>query len=113
MSIPERGSIAGAAASRSGRVAVETTEMGLPTKVTVDRTQLRRDPDELAQEILRLCRQASGRARLARRAELTETGVGPGVLDGLRLPTTEQVALAELMDETQYDYAPRRWLGDV
>ncbi|MGF6881221.1 hypothetical protein ABIA39_001101 [Nocardia sp. GAS34] len=113
MSVPQRQFITGAATSRSGRVAVKTTETGLPTAVSVDRAQLRRDPDELAGEILRLCRQASARARLARRTELAATGVDAEILDGLGLPTTEQVALAEFIAENEYDYAPRSLLGDM
>lgn len=113
MSVPEQRVVKGTAASRSGRVSVETTEMGLPTEVSVDRAQLRRDPQELAREILRLCRQASARARMARRTELAGAGVASEILDALALPTTEDVALAELRAESEFDYAPRSLLGDI
>ncbi len=107
MSVPEQRLITGAAVSRSGRISVETTEMGLPTAVVIDRGELRRDPALLAGEILRLCRQGSARARLARRGELATAGVERDVLDSFGLPTADEVALAELVDETEYDYAPR------
>ncbi|WP_216899701.1 hypothetical protein [Nocardia alni] len=107
MSVPEQRLITGTAESRSGRISVETTEMGLPTAITVDRGELRRDPDLLAGEILRLCRQASARARLARRGELAAAGVARDVLDSFGLPTADEVALAELVAETEYDHAPQ------
>jgi len=106
MSIPEQRFIVGSAVSRSGRISVETTEMGLPTAITIDRGELRRDPTLLAGEILRLCRQASARARLTRRGGLAQAGVARDVLDSLGLPTSDEVALAELRAETDYDYAP-------
>ncbi len=106
MPVPEQRFITGAAVSRSGRISVETTEMGLPTAITIDRGELRRDPDLLAGEILRLCRQASARARLARRGELATAGVARDVLDSLGLPTADAVSLAEFVAETEYDYAP-------
>ena len=113
MSVPEQRVIAGEAVSRSGRIMVQTTEMGLPTAIDIDRESLRGDPEALAGTILRLFEQASARARMARRDEMAAAGVARDVLDGLGLPTAEEVALAEYVAESEYDYAPQHWQGSL
>ena len=70
MNTPEPEYFTGSAASRTGLVSVETTELGLPTAISVHGAALRGDPHVLADEIMRLCRQAGNRARLARRRYL-------------------------------------------
>ncbi|MEU0503761.1 hypothetical protein [Nocardia sp. NPDC005998] len=110
MSASEMGLLVGTAESAAGRISVETTELGLPLSVAVDRAELRHDPAGLAAEIVRLCRQSANRARLARRAELAEAGVAHDVLDRMGLPTADEVAQAELAEETEYEYAPLSWL---
>jgi hypothetical protein len=112
MSDSDRGVLVGSATSSTGRISVETTELGLPLSMVIDRSELRCDPGELGTSILRLCRQAAGRARMARRAELAQAGVAPDVLDRIGLPTTEDIALAELTEEAEHDYAPRSWLQE-
>jgi hypothetical protein len=107
----EREVIVGQATSRTGLISIETTEAGLPTALSIDRTELGRDPHDLAREILRLCRQSSARARLTRRLELADAGVPRTVLDRLELPTAEQIAQAELMEEVENGYEPQHWLG--
>ncbi|MBU3064915.1 hypothetical protein KO481_25715 [Nocardia sp. NEAU-G5] len=105
----EPGVLTGTAASWSGLISVETTELGLPLSVDVDRSELQRDPADLAAELVRLCGQAANRARLARRAELAEAGVTRDVLDRLGLATAEEVAEAEYAQEAEYEYVPRTW----
>lgn len=111
MTIPDQHAICGTASSRSGRTTVYTTEMGLPTAISIDRAELQRDSGELAQEILRLCRQASARARMTRRMEHASAGAPREVLDALGLPTGEDVALAEYNAECEYGYVTSRRAG--
>lgn len=101
------------AASKSGRVAVETTDEGLPLKVKVEPSELRRNPDELASEILRLCRQAANRAGLARREELVKAGLDAHALSLTGLPKPEDVAEQEWVEEEEYDVEPQSWLRQV
>ncbi|MEU7631988.1 hypothetical protein AB0C34_18660 [Nocardia sp. NPDC049220] len=101
------------AASKSGSISVETTEQGLPVGITVERAELRREPGELAREILRLCKQSANRAGLARRAELAEAGLTSDVLALTGLPKPEDVARKELMDEVEYEVEPQSWLRSV
>ena len=101
------------ATSRTGRVSVRTTEQGLPLGLTIDPTELRRAPDSLAGEILRLCRQAANRAGLERRAQLEQAGMAPGMIALLGLPTPEDAARQEITDEADYDTEPDSWLRPV
>ncbi len=53
-----------AAQSRSGAVAVRTTQVGLPVALRIDPRKLQGDPQALADEILRLSRLAAMRAQV-------------------------------------------------
>ncbi|WP_280312482.1 hypothetical protein [Nocardia abscessus] len=101
------------ATSVTGSISVRTTEMGLPLGVKVDSDQLRRDPEVLAGEILRLCKQAANRAGLARRAHLQQLGFTSEMLALTGLPTEQQVARQEIIDEQEYDTEPQSWLRSV
>ncbi|MEU2177744.1 hypothetical protein ABZ552_26325 [Nocardia sp. NPDC019219] len=102
-----------AATSLTGSISVRTTEMGLPLGVKVDADQLRRDPEALASEILRLCKQAANRAGLARRAQLRQLGWTSEMLSLTGLPTEQQVAAQEIIDEQEYDTEPQSWLRSI
>ncbi|MEU1962558.1 hypothetical protein [Nocardia sp. NPDC019255] len=101
------------ATSLTGSISVRTTETGLPLGIKVDADQLRRDPEALAGEVLRLCRQAANRAGLARRAQLRQLGFTAEMLALTGLPTEQQVATQELIDEQEYDTEPQSWLRSV
>lgn len=101
------------ATSRSGAIAVRTTEQGLPLRISVEPGELRRDPGELAAEVLRLCRQAANRAGAARRRQLADAGVSRDLLDLTGLPTAAEVERQELFDEQEYDVEPQSWLRSV
>lgn len=101
------------AVSKSGSISVETTEQGLPVGITIESAELRREPGELAGEILRLCKQSANRAGLARRAELVEAGLTSDVLALTGLPKPEDVARQELVDEADYEVEPQSWLRSV
>lgn len=74
------------ASSRSGGLRVEANEQGTPLRIGIEPGELRRGADALAADILRLCREASRSAGLARRAELEREGVGARVLAYMGLP---------------------------
>ncbi|WP_308166990.1 hypothetical protein [Nocardia albiluteola] len=101
------------ASSRTGSITVRTTEQGLPLGISVDPAELKRDPRALASEVVRLCKQAANRAALARRTEFEEAGVAPEMLRLMRLPTTEEVAQAELREEDEYETEPESWLRSI
>ncbi|MFQ6395300.1 hypothetical protein ACLMAJ_17755 [Nocardia sp. KC 131] len=111
MTTPEPAYFTGAATSSAGSVTVEATETGLPTAISIDRDELRRHPDEVAREIMKLTTRAADRAKLARRAELAEAGVDAEIMARLGLPTADEVARAELdEDEDEMEYQPGSWL---
>ncbi|MEU3010760.1 hypothetical protein [Nocardia asteroides] len=101
------------ASSLTGAIAVRTTEQGLPVGITVDADQLRRDPADLAAEILRLCQKSAKRAGLARRNQLAAAGFDPALLAATGLPTEAEVAAAEIVEEQDYDTEPDSWLRSV
>ncbi|GAC69332.1 hypothetical protein [Gordonia soli] len=98
------------AASRDGALKVVTTEQGLPTSLTIDDSQLRRDPAILARDVLKLCRQAAQRAGLERRAQMVADGVPTHVIDLFGLPTPEDVAREEIVGEVEDDYETGSWM---
>jgi hypothetical protein len=100
----------GTATSCGGRISVTTTELGLPLALSVEADELQRDPQELADDLVALCRQAANRAGLARRRELAQQGVSPAGLDLLKLPTFDEVQREEIIHETVHEYEPRSWL---
>ncbi|WP_245673528.1 hypothetical protein [Nocardia lijiangensis] len=100
----------GEASLRGGDIVVTATDSGLPTMVRVTPEQLRRDPGDLAAEVLRLCRLAADRAGLRRREYLTGLGLGEDALRLLDLPTPQAIEQSELADEAQHEYEPRSWL---
>ncbi|MEU1980990.1 hypothetical protein [Nocardia sp. NPDC019395] len=101
------------AASRGGLISVETTEQGLPIKIDIEPDELRRAPEELAREISRLCRRAANRAGLARRTELEAAGMSSDMLALTGLPTAEDIAREEYVEESEHDYEPQSWLRSV
>ncbi|APE33261.1 hypothetical protein BOX37_03970 [Nocardia mangyaensis] len=101
------------ATSRTGTITVRTTEQGLPLGISVDTGELRGDPDQLAGEILRLCRRSATRAALQRRAEFEAAGVDSAVLARMGLPTREDVARQEYAEEAEYENEPQSWLRSV
>ncbi|MEU7628738.1 hypothetical protein AB0C34_01965 [Nocardia sp. NPDC049220] len=108
---PQPAYFTAAATSTAGSMTVEATETGLPTTISIDRAELRRHPDEVAREIMKLTARAANRAKLARRTELAEAGVDAEVMARLGLPTAEEVADAELdEDEDEMEYHPGSWL---
>ncbi|WP_157226431.1 hypothetical protein [Gordonia soli] len=100
------------ASSRSGGITVTTTAQGLPTHIRLDRSQLDKDPAVLGAEIFRLCRQSAMAAGIALRDQLVASGVTRDVVDAMRLPTADDLARAEQLDDHEVD-APTSWLRRV
>ncbi|WP_054815796.1 hypothetical protein [Nocardia arizonensis] len=101
------------ASSLTGSIVVRTTEQGLPVGIAVEPAELRRDPRELAAEVLRLCRKSAKRAGLARRNQLAEAGFDPALLSATGLPTEAEVATTEIVEEQEYDTEPQSWLRSI
>ncbi|WP_245650372.1 hypothetical protein [Nocardia harenae] len=98
------------ASTLTGSISVRTTEHGLPLGVALEPDQLRRDPAQLAAELLRLCQQSAARAGVARRENLKAAGFTPEMLALTGLPTEQEVAAAEIIAEQEYENEPQSWL---
>jgi hypothetical protein len=97
--------------SLDGTIAIKTTDQGLPLAVRIDPGELAgRDPAELARKVLRLCRSAADRAALAMRAELESQGARGDVIALLGLPTADEVARREHLDEIERGVEPASWV---
>ncbi|WP_328601930.1 hypothetical protein [Nocardia terrae] len=81
--------------------------------VKVDPDELRRDPDHLAGELLRLCQRAANRAGLELRKQLEDAGLDAAGLARTGLPTEADVARQEIVEEQDYDTEPQSWLRTV
>lgn len=95
--------------TRSGSVAVRSTEHGLPIAIAIDERELRYGGGALAATIVQHCERARAAARAQRRTLLAEDGVPADVLDRLGLPTSARVADAANEDLAE-DVAPASWL---
>lgn len=93
------------AASACGGLRVVTSAQGLPVELDIAGTQLRRPPEVLAAELLRLCRRAAMSAGVRLRNQLAAAGVSRSDLDLMALPTTDELAQAERND----DLAAQDW----
>lgn len=100
--------------SRAGTIAVITTECGLPTALKLDRSELARPPQELANEILALCKLSALRAQVAFRRDLAGKGYTSSTLRQMGLPAEEELtrAEAELFGEDDED-PPATWMRSV
>jgi len=98
--------------SRGGTISVLTTERGLPVALRLDAIELTKPPQQLARDIMALCRLSAMRAQVAHRRELVENGFSPEVVRGLKLATEEELSRAEeaLADE---DDVPPSWRRSV
>lgn len=97
--------------SRTGGIAVRTTERGLPTQLKIGAAEMSRAPEDLAREILSLCRLSAMRLQVARRRELRTHGFSSEVIRGLNLATEEKLAAAEQQARADSDEPPETWLG--
>ncbi|ADG79961.1 YbaB/EbfC DNA-binding family protein OS=Tsukamurella paurometabola (strain ATCC 8368 / DSM /CCUG 35730 / CIP 100753 / JCM 10117 / KCTC 9821 / NBRC 16120/ NCIMB 702349 / NCTC 13040) OX=521096 GN=Tpau_3377 PE=4 SV=1 [Tsukamurella paurometabola] len=87
------------ATSTNGGLRVRANDQGTPLQITIEPGELRREPQELANAIVRLCAEAATSAGLARRAELERAGVAEPVLRALRLPEPPPRTPSAVVDE--------------
>jgi hypothetical protein len=99
--------------SRSGTISVRTTERGLPVALRLDARELTKPPEQLARDIMALCRLSAARAQVARRRDLVEKGYSPAVIRELQLATEEELAKAEAEVVGDEDELPPSWRRSV
>ena len=99
--------------SRSGTISVVTSERGLPLALRLDPLELKKAPEQLASEILALCRLSAARAQVARRRDLAEKGFSAAVIRGLPLATEDELARAEEEVLGDEDDLPSSWRRSV
>jgi hypothetical protein len=99
--------------SRNGTISVRTTERGLPVALRLDAVELTKPPEQLARDIMALCRVSAGRAQVARRRDLVEKGFSAEIIRGLRLTTEEELALVEEEVLGDEDDLPPSWRRSV
>ena len=99
--------------SRNGTISVRTTERGLPVALRLDAIELTKPPEQLARDIMALCRLSAARAQVAHRRELAEKGYSAIVIHGLQLATEEELALTEEEVLGDEDDLPTSWRRSV
>jgi hypothetical protein len=99
--------------SGSGTISVRTTERGLPIALRLDASELTKPPEQLARDIMALCRLSAGRAQVARRRDLAEKGFSAEVIRTLQLSTEEELARAEQEVLGEDDELPSSWRRSV
>ena len=92
---------------------MRTTERGLPLALRLDEAALMRPSQQLAGEILALCRLSAARAQVTRRRELVEKGFDTTVIRSLNLATEEELLRAEQEALADDDDQPPTWLRTV
>lgn len=90
-----------------------TTEQGLPTALKIDVRELKKSPQELAGEILSLCRLSAMRAQVAHRRELVSEGRSGALISDMKLAGEEDLAKAEAQLRGDDDDLPSSWMRSV
>lgn len=96
--------------SRTGGIAVKTTERGLPTHLKIAASEMSRAPEDLAREILSLCQLSAKRLQVERRRDLLAHGFAPAVIRDLGLAAEEDLDAAEEMARGDTDGLPETWM---
>ena len=99
--------------SHSGTISVLTTERGLPVKLRLDAVELKKPPEQLARDIMALCRLSAARAQVSRRQDLVEKGFSAAVIRSLQLATEEELTRAEEEVLGDEDDQPTSWRRSV
>lgn len=99
--------------SRTGGIAVRTTERGLPTQLKIGAAEMSRTPEDLAREILSLCQLSAMRLQVVRRRELRTRGFSSEVIRGLNFATEEELAAAEQQARGDRDDPPETWMSST
>lgn len=96
--------------SRTGGIAVRTTERGLPTHMKIGAAEMSRAPEDLARDILSLCQLSALRQQVTRRRDLLDRGFSPAVVRGLNLATEEDLVRAQQDAHGSDDGPPDSWM---
>jgi len=99
--------------SHTGTISVLTTARGLPVALRLDAAELKKPPEQLARDIMALCRLSAARAQVARRRDLVEKGFSAAIIRGLQLATEEDLAGAEEELARAEDELPPSWRRSV
>ncbi|MHC9297129.1 hypothetical protein ACRCUN_32100 [Mycobacterium sp. LTG2003] len=99
--------------SPGGTISVRTTERGLPVALHLEAVELAKPPEQLARDIMALCRLSAARAQVARRNELVENGFSASVIRNLNLATDEDLERAEHEAMGEDDELPVSWRKTV
>ena len=99
--------------SHTGTISVLTTERGLPVALRLDAAELKKPPEQLARDIMALCRLSAARAQVARRRDLVEKGFSAAIIRGLQLATEEDLAGAEEELARAEDELPPSWRRSI
>ncbi|MGX9791315.1 hypothetical protein [Mycobacterium sp. MMS18-G62] len=99
--------------SRRGTISVLTTERGLPVALRLDAVELEKPPQQLAGDIMALCRLSAARAQVARRRDLAEKGFNAAVIRSLALATEDDLSRAEEEVLGDDDELPPSWRRSV
>jgi hypothetical protein len=94
-------------------MSVRTTDRGLPVALHLDPVELEKPPDQLARDIMALCRVSAARAQVACRRDLVERGFSESVIRGLQLATEEELSRAEEKAFGDEEELPPTWLKSV
>lgn len=92
---------------------MRTTERGLPLALRLDETALKMQPQQLAGEILALCRLSAARAQVARRRDLVEKGFDTSVIRGMQLASEEELGRAERAVIDNNEELPPTWMRSI
>jgi hypothetical protein len=99
--------------SQRGTISVHTTERGLPVVLRLDAVELTKPPEQLARDLMALCRLSAARAQVARRRDLVEKGFSAAVIRSLQLATEEELSRAEEEVLGDEDDLPPSWRRSV
>lgn len=99
--------------SPGGTISVLTTERGLPLALRLEAAELRKPPQQLAADIMALCRLSATRAQVARRRDLTERGFDATVIRALQLATEDDLNHAEEQALGAEEELPSTWKRSV
>lgn len=99
--------------SRRGTISVRTTDRGLPVALRIDAVELKNPPEQLARDIMALCRLSAARAQVIYRRELVEKGFTASVIRGLQLATEDDLSQAEDEALGDEDDLPSSWKRSV
>lgn len=100
--------------SPDGAIVVRTTERGIPVELWLDPDALKVPPEQLAHDVLAVCRVSAARAQVRRRQHLIATGCGVDIVQALNLSSVADLAEAEAqLPQGDQSDLPQTWRSPV